>query len=234
MIDPQDMTRKYGALNQEVIGSHTDAEWSALVREWKWRCFYCAKPICKNSLTPDAELTKDHMLPISRGGSDFIWNIVPACFACNTLKGTLTVDEFRSHRPGAQKHGCVKEINIPTGEDTAGGAEDFHKQENSETVENPGQQTTDIRALLVQWTQHCAKLSSMNDGYPKAHDTTWYEQRRTMLKKQAAGMKRMTLEAAGQQVLAMFGDEEPRKLMNTEPESLVVSKGIHLTEPRRA
>jgi HNH endonuclease len=88
-----------GALNNAIIGSHTEAEWLQLVEDWGWRCFYCAKPVCANSLDKEAELSKDHLVPTSRGGVDFIWNIVPACIACNRLKTDMTVDEFRAARP---------------------------------------------------------------------------------------------------------------------------------------
>ena len=39
-------------------------------------------------------LTKDHVIPISRGGSDAIDNIVGACLTCNKRKHRKTGDEF--------------------------------------------------------------------------------------------------------------------------------------------
>jgi hypothetical protein len=36
----------FGALRpDEVLGSHTDDEWQALVRKYGWRCFYCGSPV---------------------------------------------------------------------------------------------------------------------------------------------------------------------------------------------
>lgn len=37
----------------------------------------------------------EHMLPIRRGGTSHIDNLVPACRYCNTRKGNRDVDEFR-------------------------------------------------------------------------------------------------------------------------------------------
>lgn len=48
-------------------------------------CIYCgeAKP-----------LTVDHKIPLTRGGTNNIENIVPACASCNSRKGTKTAREF--------------------------------------------------------------------------------------------------------------------------------------------
>lgn len=70
-------------------GSHTVEEWLARVEQYAGRCAYCggAKP-----------LTRDHDVPLSRGGTDFIENILPACQSCNSRKNTRTAEEFRVWR----------------------------------------------------------------------------------------------------------------------------------------
>jgi hypothetical protein len=54
------------------------------------RCFYCDKALSRKTKT------KDHVQPKSRNGSPTSKrNIVDACHPCNTLKGCLTLEEFR-------------------------------------------------------------------------------------------------------------------------------------------
>ena len=60
------------------------------------RCWYCYRPL---SLLPGEEIeiaTKDHLVPVSRGGTDRIDNIAPACFRCNRAKAAMTEAEFRA------------------------------------------------------------------------------------------------------------------------------------------
>lgn len=50
-------------------------------------CLYCG-----NSF-PAKKLTRDHVLPLSKNGSDDWMNVVSACQRCNTKKGARTPDE---------------------------------------------------------------------------------------------------------------------------------------------
>lgn len=67
-----------------VPGSHTRKEWEDLLERHKCKCAYCGKQMVAE-LGPD-QVTRDHILPVSKGGTDDIINIIPACRACNSSK----------------------------------------------------------------------------------------------------------------------------------------------------
>lgn len=67
-------------------GRHTFEEWQAVVARYGDRCAYCG-------IIP-AKLIREHRIPIARGGTNDITNIVPACAPCNGHKGTRTDAEF--------------------------------------------------------------------------------------------------------------------------------------------
>ncbi len=53
----------------------------------KGRCSYCKRAV------PAADLTMDHVVPVSRGGRSTKGNVVPSCPACNKGKKMLTPAE---------------------------------------------------------------------------------------------------------------------------------------------
>ncbi len=57
-------------------------------------CHYCGVGITFYRKKPNS-LEIDHRVPISRGGSDDIANLVATCRPCNSLKANLTDDEFK-------------------------------------------------------------------------------------------------------------------------------------------
>lgn len=60
-----------------------------------WVCVYCGKRT--------RTLTCDHVIPVSRGGSITLDNLVTACLACNVAKATRTPEEWRAQlRQGKQ------------------------------------------------------------------------------------------------------------------------------------
>lgn len=53
---------------------------SLLFARDRWMCAYCGE------VFPDNKLSKDHILPVSRGGPDTWMNVVAACKSCNSRK----------------------------------------------------------------------------------------------------------------------------------------------------
>lgn len=71
-------------------GSHTFKEWLAKCAEYHYTCAYCP--------AKDIKLTRDHVVPLSRGGRDSIDNIVPACQPCNSRKRDKLIEELTGRR----------------------------------------------------------------------------------------------------------------------------------------
>ena len=66
-------------------GHFTAEEFRILCEVSEYMCFYCGQKL---------PLTPDHVVPLSRGGSNSVDNILPACFSCNAQKGAKTLEEY--------------------------------------------------------------------------------------------------------------------------------------------
>lgn len=62
-----------------ALGTFTIREWEEKKKEFDYCCAICG--------TDEAKLTKDHIIPLTKGGSNFISNIQPLCQSCNSRKG---------------------------------------------------------------------------------------------------------------------------------------------------
>ncbi len=63
---------------------------------WRQKCKEGTCYYCKQSFPPK-ELTMDHIIPISRGGSSDKLNLVPACHECNQVKNNRIPFEWESY-----------------------------------------------------------------------------------------------------------------------------------------
>jgi len=68
--------RRY-ARERGADGEHTLEEWENLKEQHRYLCAFCGE---------EKPLTKDHIIPLSMGGTDYISNIQPLCRGCNSRK----------------------------------------------------------------------------------------------------------------------------------------------------
>ena len=74
------------ALKFASEGSHTEEDWETLKAFYDYKCLRCGKQ------EPDIKLTRDHVIPLTQGGSDSINNIQPLCARCNSKKNNKHID----------------------------------------------------------------------------------------------------------------------------------------------
>jgi 5-methylcytosine-specific restriction endonuclease McrA len=61
----------------------------------RYRCQYCGRGVA--DLKPREGLTRDHLVPLSRGGTNDWSNVVTACAPCNTRKANRLPEEIGMH-----------------------------------------------------------------------------------------------------------------------------------------
>jgi len=73
-----------------VEGSHTTQDWIDLKNFYGNRCLRCGK----HQSMLNRVLEEDHVIPLSKHGTNYITNIQPLCHDCNGMggKGTATTD----------------------------------------------------------------------------------------------------------------------------------------------
>ena len=108
----------YHKRKRDAGGRHTRKEWELLKAAYKYTCPACGK------MEPKIKLTKDHIVPVSKGGPDFIENIQPLCWSCNSKKHNSM--PVRIHTPSIDyfvaqpehKQPVIKQYKRPIGSGT--------------------------------------------------------------------------------------------------------------------
>lgn len=75
----------------DIVPTFTDAKKQKIFEKYGGRCAYCG---CALSIK---KMTVDHIIPKAGSGGDGINNLNPSCKPCNTLKGQMTLGEFKTH-----------------------------------------------------------------------------------------------------------------------------------------
>lgn len=65
-------------------GSFTLQEWAGVLDKYNHTCLCCGRK--------DLKLSPDHVIPVSKGGSNTIDNIQPLCISCNCKKNDKYID----------------------------------------------------------------------------------------------------------------------------------------------
>jgi len=68
------------------VGDHTYEEWKELKLKYNNTCLSCLKD------ENEVGITIDHIVPLSKNGTNYIENIQPLCKSCNCKKRTKTIN----------------------------------------------------------------------------------------------------------------------------------------------
>lgn len=90
--DNRDKVRAYEAKQRAVRlgaeGSYSAEDVKLILEAQQGLCFYCEVPLSARH--------EDHFIPLSKGGTNYRWNIVLSCPACNLKKGNKAPIEFEN------------------------------------------------------------------------------------------------------------------------------------------
>lgn len=76
---------------------YTDEELNYIYDKTRGHCYHCGKKLVwKNYGLPGERgaWEIDHSVPVSRGGTNYLRNLVPSCIECNRSKQDFTSREF--------------------------------------------------------------------------------------------------------------------------------------------
>lgn len=74
------------ALEKGAEGSCNAEQWSLVLDVYGTLCLRCGSV---------EDITQDHVVPLSAGGTHWPWNLQPLCRSCNSAKGGRNSDDYR-------------------------------------------------------------------------------------------------------------------------------------------
>lgn len=72
--------RNARAKRMNAPGTCTEKQWLDKASYYFYKCKWCGKQLDRNTCTVD------HIIPLSKGGTNWVSNLVPACRPCNSSK----------------------------------------------------------------------------------------------------------------------------------------------------
>jgi 5-methylcytosine-specific restriction endonuclease McrA len=105
---------RYHARLRGANGGHTLTEWLVIKNSTQGYCPCCGFYIGVS------KLTKDHIMSIKLGGSDYAWNLQPLCKHCNSAKGKQIINYLEVWKLVNEDHNMPLEVvrldKFPIGE----------------------------------------------------------------------------------------------------------------------
>lgn len=219
---------KFGALDNSQHGSHSKDDFRKVLEAQGFLCFYCGIPIVQGSRDRDCEATEDHLVHRSRGGVDFVWNIVAACLVCNQLKATKLPGEFLRERWSIAQlvdPRAHQSTRIPF---SKGRVLPLPPEEAEENYDEDGNLITahlEVAPLTGSIVRALSRATKMDKNA---------ELRRQALRDQVNSILRVRLENAGQMTLQF---DKPKPVVSTlladEAQALIVAKGLAIASALR-
>ena len=115
-LTPYSLIASQRHVDAKKRGTHSNKEWQKLKGKYNFTCLDCGEK------EPDIVLTKDHILPISLGGSDRITNIQPLCQSCNSRKGREIISFIKNSKKIADEMAPSASASASASASSEGGA----------------------------------------------------------------------------------------------------------------
>ena len=87
--------RKRRALKSKAKGDFTELEFKETLEIFDYRCAYTGEPILEDL----SNCHREHIVPLSKGGDNGIWNIVPSLDWVNLSKNNSDMEEWYRQQP---------------------------------------------------------------------------------------------------------------------------------------